>query len=931
MAKNRQLVLFENWFKGLNTRQKLSGEGFSKQLQNFDATRGGALQKVRNVVTYPIPTGHGFTTIDDFCLFTGNSKTYLVVFGDAGTPNNPKIRVHDGTSWGTVWDSTAGYMPTTTTGVIFVPSFVGGVSCLRVYPQAADPVPPTQAHMVLLRPLLIFEHEEKKKFEKWAWDTLSTMTSYYNILFNGTKTVSMWEMPDTPTEWAGTKITCSCGRLSSKDSAPHSAWMKPCVPANDNTSCSIANCASAGDNGASYAAHRCNFIYDAGTNPNGFQVGDIAGFDFFIPYGTPETPLYFKGMWMARVTSIENAVTMYVTPGVRRFISATGSFPIQGVDVGGPHPYFFADPNISWREGWISNLYRIRAANLVPTYGTPVSAGLACLKGMLPADSTLLSSYFSADRIQTSDWLPAELFGSTMYEGSEYIRYGVSYVSIDGCHSNIAECSVSLPKRFLFNPASPTYKDTYVCLDQYGDGFTLLRDYLLPATLTGASEEVRKRIKGANVWRWGPGDDKWMLLAYIPYIPDEGVPLNPVDHSKVFYDSNGEMWQSHSAKQGLAYWTKGIVDAAQPLAASVFDTTGGLEEADMGKEYAAKTAATIGRKIYIGNLAPVVAADGSTLPTWKDDEIRFSLFDKGANFNRDDYLSIATGDPDQVVKIGFFGRQMIVAKKAQVFIIDLLGTNEGTWKQVALFKNGILNIEQFTMTSFGPVWISVDGVMFWNGEQLVNLTENILDDYRNFYKSYSATACIGFDRLTSKVYVTEPSVGQAYVIELETGTLSIAKTLKAKIFRNDPVGRAIYKPTASELWYPEAKAYELTSGYYVLLGGASIWESSEIDLVKLAGESKLYRLYFYVTYKKTATTAQQIKLGVSFDGASTVETLVDTLASTAEQTTVFELDVWKRGKIVTISINTNDAADSSIFEYFRVWKIAATVRVVDID
>lgn len=917
MAKNRQIILFDNWLKGINTQQKLVEKGFSKDLRNFECARGGALEKVRNIVSYPLPgdtpVAKAFTTLNDFCLFAGNSKIYLVCFGDVGA--NPKIQVHDGTSWQAVWTADDGYMPSTTTGVVFVPSFVGGIPCLRVYPQAPDPSPTTQAHFVLLRPLLIYEHEERGKFEAWTWETLSSMVSYYNILFNGTKTVSLWEMIDDPSEWSGTKITCSCGRLTPGDHA----HLKPCISKNDNSTPTVVGC-----DAISYGAYRTNFLTD-------FAVGDIAGFDFFIPYGTPSTPLYFKGQWMARVTEIEDAVTMYVSSGVRRFISVVGSLPVQGGSDSG-ETYFFATPTSTMRTGWVSNLYRIRAADFVPSYDTPLSASLACLKGLPISDSTLLSAYFSADRIQTSDWLPAEVFGSSGYAGSEYIRYGVSHITLDGCHSNIAECSIALPRRFLFNPAGDTYKTTYGCRDRYEDGFTLLNNNQCPAALSGAAEEVRKRIKGVNIWRWGPADNKWMLLAYIPWIVDEGSVRNPLDNSKVFYDSVGALWQSHSIKGGLAYWTKGIVDAAQPLAASVFDATDGLEESDMGKEYAAKTATTQGRKIFIGNLAPVVASDSTTIPVWKDDEIRFSLFDKGSNFNVDDYLSVASGDPDQVVKIGFFGRQMIVAKKGQIFVVDILGSSEGSWKQVAQFKNGILSIEHFTVTPFGPIWISMDGVMFWNGEKLVNVTENLLDDFRTFYATYSATMCIGFDRLTNKVYVTEPSVGRAYVIALETGTITTAQALKAVFFRNDTLNRSIMKLAAGSgtLYYPEAKINELSS-LHCLVGDKSMWESSEIDLVDLAGEGKLYRLYFYVTYKKNTVNAHSIKLGTSFDGASLVEVEVPTAESTAEQTTVFELDVWKRGRILTVSLSTNEGWSTSYFQYFRVWKVAATVRAVDVD
>lgn len=204
--KRRSIVLFDDWSKGANTRDKLLPEGVSARIENFTCDRKGSLEKGLpfEVISTPAEDEvHWFDedTIHRVFYWYAKDKDYQVYLANIG--GDAKIAIHDGTNWMS-WKASDHFFHWVDStcdleDVIFLSSLVGGIPCLRVYP-----IYPSTTDLDEWVPLRIFPMDAFDIFE----DT--TETKYANgDSFNSKVAV-----------FGDNIVECACG---------HDGALQPCA------------------------------------------------------------------------------------------------------------------------------------------------------------------------------------------------------------------------------------------------------------------------------------------------------------------------------------------------------------------------------------------------------------------------------------------------------------------------------------------------------------------------------------------------------------------------------------------------------------------------------------------------------------------------------------------------------------------------------
>lgn len=164
-----------------------------------------------------------------------------------------------------------------------------------------------------------------------------------------------------------------------------------------------------------------------------------------------------------------------------------------------------------------------------------------------------------------------------------------------------------------------------------------------------------------------------------------------------------------------------------------------------------KTAATIQRKTYIGNLKignkrfpdRMIKAPTDKHDTFPDDE----------NF----FIDVATSDGESIVKLEAFGEYLLQFKEKTVYLIKISSEREDlvqTWP-----NTGIKNPSQVVKSSDGIFWANANGIYFYNGKDLTNVS---LDKYGpNSWitnEDFKKPIITGYDSASNKIIIITTNV-----------------------------------------------------------------------------------------------------------------------------------------------------------------------------
>lgn len=878
-------VVIDDWSKGINTQDIFLEDGYCQNLDNFDCSNKGKIKKVlREVNLFNDDVGTGlfdgvdFDTIIKTHFHYMNNTDYFVVFAkDTGSlPNGYDDYMialcdFDDTETWTYFKSSDGYFTnendetddTHVEDARFVSSNVGGRSILRVYPIYND-----EDDLNEWRPLRVMYLPRPKCIEDIGFTRPEgTGNEPKKLVIDGEN-----------------KIMCSCGLGN-----PF-----PCnVGGDEPISAACVN-----------LQHRCNFDTE-------FDVGDLIAIQYMInTQGGAVDDDEFRDGYLSKITEITDEAIAYVKGPVyqNKYDNADDTDP--GGEDFTKGTYFYTMENDGEYCALVEGIYCLR--------------GLPILREETVDDQV----YIGSDPDTTAQYnIPIELKECT-YEGFEDIYYGFTFITIDNQFSNMVVRQHLLGQEDYFNATPPD--DSSVTCPAYGYiNITFDADmggwvFSPPAGATDSELNVYETIKGLVVWRKVGFDSDWQVLdivhRYIP-VENESNDINEWNSNHASSDITGsslqDIYNADTIGSETNYDSSAVKDYGQVLLETVYSFTGGLEEEDLGVETVIKAPCSHNRKIYGGNYCRLKRWNDEWEPEWLDDEIAISLVDKGESFGALDYLGVASGESDYIVDIKVDGRQLLIFKRKHVTVVEMVGSEQMTWKLVKHLNSGVDYYYHTCKTPYGVVWLSRDGIFIWNDNRRILISHAIEDEYFDEIDGFPSTIRLGYDAATDKIFINNSSTGTFWSINIKQGAFQVVNHLGDYIWLTpDLNGRLTGLVEGSlDVDYLERKETEREDGVYV---APASYTSGKMDMVKLVGCARIYSVHYYIKYVVEDEQTGSFATEIDMDGSTATE-IFDGLSGSGEK--IFKQKVWLQGRIAQVELVVGNR-----FELFEVHRVVISTR-----
>tara|TARA_Y100001973_G_scaffold25801_2_gene38727 strand:- start:769 stop:3243 length:2475 start_codon:yes stop_codon:yes gene_type:complete len=159
------------------------------------------------------------------------------------------------------------------------------------------------------------------------------------------------------------------------------------------------------------------------------------------------------------------------------------------------------------------------------------------------------------------------------------------------------------------------------------------------------------------------------------------------------------------------------------------------------------------------------------------DRIMYSMPNRFDTFPYHNYIEAAKGDNDEYVAIDSFADRLLAFKRFSLDIINIASPDDAGWfLEDSKRYMGIRNTQLVKKTQYGLVFANPNGLFLYNGNNIVNLSENLISD--SDWSSHMTTdSCIIYDEQESQVYVIKQmdGDGQAYMCDLKKNVFTRIK------------------------------------------------------------------------------------------------------------------------------------------------------------
>lgn len=285
-----------------------------------------------------------------------------------------------------------------------------------------------------------------------------------------------------------------------------------------------------------------------------------------------------------------------------------------------------------------------------------------------------------------------------------------------------------------------------------------------------------------------------------------------------------------------------------------------------------KASCVAGRKVYIGN----IKQGGRTYP----DRMLRTPVNKFDTFPETNFIDVAIGDGDSIIALESFGDRIIQFKKKNVYIINISGDSEVLESEYS--GNGISFPSQVVKTSLGIAWITAQGLWFFDGQQAVNLTNFLHNDYTLGTTDLTSPRIAYEPKSNRLIYTNQPLSGPTtkwyyYDLNLKAySEFSIGCVIPGSAsadnyytsFVNDSNGDLIIgfvddiSPTELNIykWDEDDKGQHPTGA-----GGSILWKSKDIDFGSPATNKKIHKIY--VTYSSIGHSGVKMRYATNGSGS----------------------------------------------------------------
>ena len=393
-------------------------------------------------------------------------------------------------------------------------------------------------------------------------------------------------------------------------------------------------------------------------------------------------------------------------------------------------------------------------------------------------------------------------------------------------------------------------------------------DFKVFSVNVGAKSPYDPRISGGRIYiKEKNSDSEYLLLVDINLT--KGCRTNLSDEYITFRDGGSSNYNSPttSASDNLIIKDLNFItyETINGYPSSIFSNALG----DQGEFWKDSTVAN--NRTFICNVSMKDENSGSTKSTSTvknyPDRIMYSMPNRFDTFPSFNFIEAAKGDADYYTAIESFADRILAYKQYSLDIINIASPSDTNWF-LEDSKNymGIEFHGAVAKTQYGIVWVNKQGLYFYDGSKIRDLSENKIDD-DTWYSFVTVNSMIIYDEATNLIYVVKncSSDGDAYLYDLKKGNFTYLKD-----FTHDGITNVVhtnFSDSTNALVGTDAgsstRFYKLHRGFQSVENLA--FQTKDFDFGNAPKVKKVYAVY--VTYKSDNALTGYFTL-VEDDGTS---------------------------------------------------------------
>lgn len=264
----------------------------------------------------------------------------------------------------------------------------------------------------------------------------------------------------------------------------------------------------------------------------------------------------------------------------------------------------------------------------------------------------------------------------------------------------------------------------------------------------GAYDE---RITGARVYIREDGtSDAWSLA----------VDISMKDGARTTLDSEYSPWANNSSVQAKV---EGLKLMAENL--ETYTILNGFSPDEFSIELSAngegyRDAIIANRRVFAANVGMIDEhGDGSEIRRMRD-RIMYSPINKFDTFPRSFFIDVVQGDADEYTALATYADRLFAFKSKTLYIINISSPSPSNWFLESTEAGlGITHTSAVWTASKGLFWANKDSAYWYNGNQIINLTERRITsgaDVRAAWKIKSAPS-VFFNESNQSLYIKASS------------------------------------------------------------------------------------------------------------------------------------------------------------------------------
>ena len=500
-----------------------------------------------------------------------------------------------------------------------------------------------------------------------------------------------------------------------------------------------------------------------------------------------------------------------------------------------------------------SEALKIRIGNYVNTDGT---SGNDCFVYLIGSNQIDADAWTTLELVQGQH---DEVEGSPNASAMDHFMINGSFLSkLDLTNSTmyldnlkIGESSRGLWNgkfKFFYSWIYDNVQESNTSQFQYQTAAYEVEDKILQFRIHGIHDSDgmgnNHRITGANIY-------------YVEYDIDN----NPLDSDKKLLMEldlerglkkvGGETYEAWgAAKTGGGYETPqngthtNYLQIMNPPVLETFSTKAGYNEEDKLKKMKFKTAVTMNRRSYVGNVKMTNSGDKETVHS---DRIYKSEPNMPDIYTENGYVDVAINDGESITALASFGDILLQFKERTMYLINC--TQEIEYLEDTAKFRGVWGQGAVCETDEGIVWVNKFGLFLFNGKEILPLIDKKINP-DNWNSIIGSKPLIGYAPLDRSVLIIGDSDNSSngYIFSMRSqGFNYITGDSSTNLFTAD-MTNLISSNTGVLSWYDAAGANVTEKKWDVATGDVYIDIQSRDQDFKDPARRKMVK-NVYLTYK----------------------------------------------------------------------------------